>query len=72
MKTLAEKHGFTIQKMLPMWFDSFYVSMLSEKYRSGSINYLAAFLNGLASNLAAIGNTKKCSSIIYVLRKPRA
>lgn len=72
MKTLAEKHGFTIQKMLPMWFDSFYVSMLSEKYRSGSVNYISAFFNGLASNVSAIGNTQKCSSIIYVLRKPRA
>ncbi len=72
MKTLAEKHGFTIEKMLPMWFDSFYVSMLSEKYRSGSVNYLSAFFNGLASNVSAIGNTQKCSSIIYVLRKPRA
>jgi 2-polyprenyl-3-methyl-5-hydroxy-6-metoxy-1,4-benzoquinol methylase len=72
MKTLAEKHGFTIDKMLPMWFDSFYVSMLSEKYRSGSVNYISAFFNGLASNVSAIGNTQKCSSIIYVLRKPRA
>jgi 2-polyprenyl-3-methyl-5-hydroxy-6-metoxy-1,4-benzoquinol methylase len=72
MKTLAEKHGFTIEKMLPMWFDSFYVSMLSEKYRSGSVNYISAFFNGLASNVSAIGNTQKCSSIIYVLRKPRA
>lgn len=72
MKTLAEKHGFIIQKMLPMWFDSFYVAMLSEKYRSGSVNYLSAFFNGLASNISAIGKTQKCSSIIYVLRKPRA
>lgn len=72
MKTLAGKHGFTIDKMLPMWFDSFYVSMLSEKYRSGSVNYISAFFNGLASNVSAIRNTQKCSSIIYVLRKHRA
>jgi hypothetical protein len=72
MKTLAEKHGFIIEKSLPMWFDSFYVSMLSEKYRSGHINYLSAFLNGLASNLSAMGNPQKCSSVIYVLRKPHS
>ncbi|MDB5230734.1 MAG: class SAM-dependent methyltransferase [Chitinophagaceae bacterium] len=69
METLMKQHGFKIKKILPMWFDSFYVSMLSEKYKNGRVNYLRAFINGCKSNLAAINNTGKCSSIIYCCMK---
>lgn len=64
---LFEKHGFKLQKILPMPFDSFYVSMLSEKYRSGKTNLIRAIYNGLISNLKA--GKKQWSSQIYVLQK---
>jgi 2-polyprenyl-3-methyl-5-hydroxy-6-metoxy-1,4-benzoquinol methylase len=67
MKRLMEKHGMRVREMKPMWFDSFYVSMLSSKYRGGSTNYLTSFVNGLRSNWKAIGNTARCSSVIYVV-----
>lgn len=67
METLMNKHGFKVEEVRPMWYDSFYVSMLSEKYRSGG-NLLKALMNGLISNLKAYGNRKKCSSLIYVIR----
>jgi 2-polyprenyl-3-methyl-5-hydroxy-6-metoxy-1,4-benzoquinol methylase len=67
MKRLMEKHGMRVREMKPMWFDSFYVSMLSSKYRGGSTNYLTSFVNGLRSNWKAIGNAARCSSVIYVL-----
>jgi len=68
--TLFEKHGFILEKTLPMRFDSFYVSMLSEKYRSGKQNLINAFLTGLKSNI--IGNSEKTySSQIYVLKKAK-
>lgn len=60
--------GYTLEKTHPMWFDSFYVSLLSENYKTGSNNYLRAFLTGLASNISGIF-TKQYSSHIYVLRK---
>lgn len=69
MQTLMSKHGFHLVKTMPMWFDSFYVSMLSEKYRNGKVNYVSAFLHGLQSNVNALMNSKKCSSVIYVLKK---
>lgn len=69
MQTLLSKHGFRLMKTMPMWFDSFYVSMLSEKYRNGKVNYISAFFNGLKSNFSALFDSKKCSSVIYVLRK---
>lgn len=66
---LAASKGFTVKAYKPMWFDSFYVSMLSEQCKNGSGNLVMAFLNGLLSNLQALFNVKKCSSVIYVLSK---
>ena len=43
IKILFEKHNFKVTKTLPMYFDSFYVSLLSEKYKNGKSNYLKAF-----------------------------
>ncbi|MBZ4192359.1 class I SAM-dependent methyltransferase [Niabella beijingensis] len=69
MQVLMERHGFRIEKLLPMWYDSFYVSLLSSKYKSGSTRFVGAGLHGLASNINAAGNTKECSSVIYVIKK---
>ena len=67
MKALVEQAGFKLQETKPMKFDSFYVSMLSEKYKTGSVNLLKAFWIGLQSNLKA-KNTYSYSSTIYVFR----
>lgn len=66
---LARSKSFTVKKQLPMWFDSFYVSLLSEQHKKGTTNLVKAFFNGLISNLQTLFNVKKCSSIIYVLAK---
>jgi 2-polyprenyl-3-methyl-5-hydroxy-6-metoxy-1,4-benzoquinol methylase len=68
MKQLLSKHGFVVEKMKPMWFDSFYVSMLSEKYKNGRSNFLKAMWVGLISNLKAVVDSSKCSSVIYIIR----
>jgi len=67
MASLVEQAGFKLQETKPMKFDSFYVSMLSEKYKTGSINLLNAFWVGLKSNLKA-KDTHSYSSTIYVFR----
>ncbi|MEP7377778.1 MAG: class I SAM-dependent methyltransferase [Chitinophagaceae bacterium] len=69
MELLMEKHGLKVLQYKPMWYDSFYVSLLSSKYKNGKTNWLAAVWIGLRSNLAAIGDKKKCSSVIYVIGK---
>lgn len=66
LKDLASKHHFKLELIKPMLFDSFYVSMLSEKYKGGS--FLNATINGLFSNLKAL-KTKNHSSLIYILSK---
>jgi 2-polyprenyl-3-methyl-5-hydroxy-6-metoxy-1,4-benzoquinol methylase len=69
MNFLANRKGFKINSIRPMWFDSFYVSMLSEQYKTGKNNFIRAVFNGLLSNLNTFFNQKKCSSIIYILEK---
>ena len=67
MKDLVEKAGFILQETKPMKFDSFYVSMLSEKYKTGSVNLFKAFWIGLQSNLKA-KNSSEYSSTIYIFK----
>ncbi len=67
IQLLFEKVDMKLEKILPMKFDSFYVSLLSEKYKTGKMNYLKAFLVGLKSNWKA-KSTKEYSSHIYVLK----
>lgn len=68
MKQLVTKHGFVIEGILPMWFDSFYVSMLSEQYKTGRQNLIRACFNGAISNLKALFIPGRASSVIYVLK----
>lgn len=56
-----------LQKVLPMKFDSFYVSLLSEKYKNGKMNYFKAFWIGWKSNCYGKRNSEY-SSHIYILK----
>jgi hypothetical protein len=67
IQKLLSKYGFSLSETRPMKFDSFYVSMLSEKYMTGKINYVKAFLTGLKSNLKA-KTANDYSSVIYVFK----
>lgn len=68
MNELMKRHGLAVQKIQPMWFDSFYVSLLSEKYRTGKSNLIKGFWIGLRSNFKALSKNRRASSIIYVVR----
>jgi 2-polyprenyl-3-methyl-5-hydroxy-6-metoxy-1,4-benzoquinol methylase len=69
IEVLMKKHGLKIETKKPMWFDSFYISMLSSKYKNGKTSYITAFINGVRSNVAALLNKERCSSIIYIISK---
>lgn len=69
IKRLLKKHRLRQVAQRPMWFDSFYVSMLSEQYKSGSANYLKAVGTGIRSNWKALLNKERCSSLIYIFEK---
>jgi len=66
MEKLLSEHGLQLETLKPMWFDSVYVSLLSEKYKTGKSNILKALMNGMKSNMNALGNISKCSSVIYI------
>lgn len=65
---LFGKQNMKLVQTIPMKFDSYYVSLLSEKYKTGSSNPVKAFLVGKRSNQYA-KTTKEYSSLIYVLKK---
>ena len=67
IQLLFEKENLKLEKVLPMKFDSFYVSLLSEKYKNGKMNYLKAIWIGLASNWKA-KSSLEYSSHIHVLK----
>jgi SAM-dependent methyltransferase len=67
MNSLLSLHGMQVNLIKPMWYDSFYVSMLSEKYKTGKTHYLKAIIEGVISNFKALANREKCSSVIYVV-----
>ena len=66
-KLFSEGH-MIVEQTLPMKFDAYYVSLLSEKYKSGKMNPIKSFYRGFISNLRA-KSTKEYSSLIYVLKK---
>lgn len=65
---LIEKCKLTLIDTLPMRFDAYYVSMLSEKYQNNKSNFFRALKIGYQSNLNA-KKTSEYSSLIYVLKK---
>lgn len=66
MKKLFSKHGMEVVEILPMKFDSYYISMVSEKYKGGNI--FSGFINGFKSNMTANSKNNKYSSQIYVIQ----
>ncbi|MBI3511707.1 MAG: class I SAM-dependent methyltransferase [Bacteroidetes bacterium] len=66
MRKLMEKNEMKIEQILPMKFDSYYVSLLSEKNKTGKMNLLRAFINGWKSNRKA--GKERYSSLIYIIR----
>lgn len=69
MTQLLKYYGIKISEIIPMKLDSFYVSLLSEKYKNGKSNYLKSFINGYKSNIYARKNNKNYSSLIYIASK---
>lgn len=73
MNSLAEIHQLELIKMIPMPFDSYYVSLLSEGYinpnQSAISKYSKAILNGRKSNSMAKANENNYSSILYIFKK---
>ncbi|WP_370323675.1 class I SAM-dependent methyltransferase [Flavobacterium sp. ASW18X] len=70
IKSLFSPFQLKIEKIKPMWFDAFYVSILSEKYKTGRKKFFKGIWYGFRSNLSYL-STKECSSHIYILKKTK-
>ena len=68
IKRIFLQHHMKLLGILPLKFDSYYVSILSQKNKYGKSNYLSAFWIGLRSNLKARGS-HEYSSLIYLFQK---
>jgi 2-polyprenyl-3-methyl-5-hydroxy-6-metoxy-1,4-benzoquinol methylase len=69
LKSFAEKCKFEIKALKGLHFDPFYNSLLSAKYKSKYIYFFSGVAIGFISYLTGLLNTKKCSSITYILKK---
>jgi SAM-dependent methyltransferase len=67
MELLANAHGFILVTKKAMWFDAFYVAMLTEQHNGGS--FIKAILVGFWSNITALFDVNRCSSVIYAFKR---
>ena len=49
IEKLFDNQNMNLEDVKPMWFDSFYVSLLSEKYKTGKMNFISGFFIGFIS-----------------------
>ena len=70
IRNLLEQFGYSCIESIPMKFDSYYVSILSEKYSKSNMPLVNGIISGLKSNLLAGKDPGKYSSVIYVFGKP--
>ncbi|MHA6278986.1 class I SAM-dependent methyltransferase [Salinimicrobium sp. CAU 1759] len=68
IKKIFYSAGFFLTSQKGLFFDSFYVSLLSEKYATGASNIPRAIFTGALSNLKA-RTTGNYSSLAYFFRK---
>ncbi len=68
MESLLKKYNFELIESLPMTFDAYYVSLLSETYLGNKFPYPKAFMKGWSSNRMA-KESNDYSSMIFVAKK---
>ena len=69
IQQFGSKHGFVLEERLPMPFDAFYVSMLTEKYKGNKLSFVKGLWTGTCAWFSALGKKERSSSMIYVFRK---
>ncbi|RIA11127.1 methyltransferase family protein [Flavobacteriaceae bacterium MAR_2010_72] len=67
---MLKTENMEVTRIDPMIFDSYYVSLLSEKFKSGTMNPIKAFWVGWRSNTKA-KRTGEYSSLIYIMKRTK-
>ncbi len=69
LERLFANHGMQLERYLPMYYDAYYISLLSGQYKRGWMNYPLAVWQGFRSNQWAAQHKNLYSSLIYIIRK---
>ncbi|TAF66661.1 MAG: methyltransferase domain-containing protein [Cytophagales bacterium] len=69
IEQLFNTHGFTLLKVQPMYFDAYYIALMSHQYQYGKSRFLQSFYQGWRSNRYAAKNQNNYSSNVYILEK---
>lgn len=64
---LTDLNNMKIIKILPLKFDAYYVSLLSEKYKTGKMNPIKSIWTAFKSNMKA-KKSLEYSSLIYIIK----
>lgn len=70
IKVLFQEKEMKVVEIIPMKWDAFYVSLMSEKYKRGYMNFFKAIYVGFKSNYKA---KRRCqySSLIYIIKNEK-
>lgn len=68
MKNFMNTEHWKLEKIKPLIFDSFYISILSEKYKKNPLFFIFGGIKGAISNIKA-SKTGEFSSLIYIIKK---
>jgi predicted SAM-dependent methyltransferase len=68
IRHLATKHGFTCRSIRPLWYDAFYIALLTHQHKTGSSRWLSSAWVGFNSNVRALMNSERGSSLLYELK----
>ncbi|MEN2434051.1 class I SAM-dependent methyltransferase [Weeksellaceae bacterium A-14] len=68
MKKLMNTENWKLRKVKPLLLDSFYISMLSEKYKKSPLFWIKGFIFGGISNFKGL-KSGEFSSMVYIIDK---
>lgn len=68
IKSIFNNERWSLKKINPLLLDSYYISIISEKYKKNSFSWLKGGIRGAISNRKALKNGD-FSSLIYIIEK---
>lgn len=69
MEPFGKKFGFILREVHALPFDSFYISILSEKYKKSGLPLLSGIFFGTMSWFTCLFKPGRCSSVMYIFEK---
>jgi len=69
INSYIKKYGLQLRRIHRLPFDSFYVSILSEKYKNAGLATLKGLIIGFFSWFISVFNKRRCSSLVYIIDK---